>query len=203
MPDRFQSGRMEAFSDGVFAIAATLLVLEISVPDGGFGDLWGAIGDQWPSYVAYTTSFFTIGALWSVHHGLFRRLSYADATLMRLNLVLLWVVAFLPFPTMLMAEAMRREGDEAERAAVLFYGGTLLLISIVVTTMCAYVARRRSLLAEGVDAGELRQLNARTRPTPTFYGAILLLALLAPQVAVWGFLAIPLSAVLLPRPGPR
>ena len=72
---------MEAFSDGVFAIAATLLVLEISVPESGFADLWGAIGSEWPSYLAYTTSFFTIGGLWSVHHGLFRRISYADAGL--------------------------------------------------------------------------------------------------------------------------
>jgi uncharacterized membrane protein len=61
--DRFQSGRMEAFSDGVFAIATTLLVLEISIPEAGFDDLWGSIADQWASYLAYTTSFFTIGGL--------------------------------------------------------------------------------------------------------------------------------------------
>ena len=61
MPDRFSSGRLEAFSDGVFAIAATLLVLEIAVPESGYDDLWQTIRDQWPSYLAYTTSFFTIG----------------------------------------------------------------------------------------------------------------------------------------------
>jgi uncharacterized membrane protein len=74
MADRFESGRMEAFSDGVFAIAITLLVLEISVPDGAFDDLWRGLADQWPSYLAYATSFATIGGLWVAHHGLFRRL---------------------------------------------------------------------------------------------------------------------------------
>ena len=86
MPDRFSSSRLEAFSDGVFAIAATLLVLEISVPENGFDDLWQAIRDEWPSYLAYTTSFFTIAGLWAAHHGLFRRLETADGTIMRLNL---------------------------------------------------------------------------------------------------------------------
>jgi uncharacterized membrane protein len=85
MADRFESGRMEAFSDGVFAIAITLLVLDISVPARAFEDLWAGIADQWPSYLAYATSFFTIGGLWVVHHGLSRRLRYANVALMRLN----------------------------------------------------------------------------------------------------------------------
>lgn len=71
MADRFESGRIEAFSDAVFSIAATLLVLEIAVPEADFDDLWGGIADQWPSYLAYATSFLTIGALWLVHHALF------------------------------------------------------------------------------------------------------------------------------------
>ena len=62
---------MEAFSDGVFAIAITLLVLEISVPESGFEDLWKGIADQWPSYLAYATSFITIGGMWMAHHGVF------------------------------------------------------------------------------------------------------------------------------------
>jgi uncharacterized membrane protein len=118
MADRFSSSRLEAFSDGVISIAATLLVLEIAVPESGFDDLWQAIGDQWPSYLAYTTSFFTIGALWTAHHGLFRRLESADARMLHLNLLLLWVVAFLPFPTKLAAEALRHESEDPERAAV-------------------------------------------------------------------------------------
>jgi uncharacterized membrane protein len=68
---RFDTVRVEAFSDGVFAIAITLLVLEISIPPDGFKDLWRGIGDQWPSYLAYVTSFLTIGALWLAHPAIF------------------------------------------------------------------------------------------------------------------------------------
>jgi hypothetical protein len=104
---RFDTVRVEAFSDGVFAIAITLLVLEISIPPEAFKDLWRGIGDQWPSYLAYVTSFLTIGALWLAHHAIFRRLRFADIAVLRMNLVLLMVVAFLPFPTRLVAEALR------------------------------------------------------------------------------------------------
>ena len=204
MPDRFSSGRLEAFSDGVFAIAATLLVLEIGVPESGYDDLWQTIRDQWPSYLAYTTSFFTIGGLWTAHHGLFRRLAFADGTLMRLNLVLLWAVAFLPFPTSLTAEALRLESDAPERTAVLFYGATLLLISVLITAMTIYGARRHGLLKEGVQIEELNRLGARTKPAPPFYVAILILALLAPRAAVWMFLSVALTTVLVPdRPERR
>ncbi len=198
MAERFSSSRLEAFSDGVFAIAATLLVLEISVPESGFDDLWQAIRDEWPSYLAYTTSFFTIAGLWIAHHGLFRRVETADGTLMRLNILLLWVVAFLPFPTTLTAHALGRETDAPERTAVLFYGATLLVISVVITTMTIYAARRREVLKDGVTVDELRRVIRRTRPTPAFYAAILILALLAPRAAVWMFLVVAVTSALIP-----
>jgi uncharacterized membrane protein len=86
MEDRWDTGRTEAFSDGVFAIAITLLILEVSVPHSEFGNLWRGIAHQWPSYLAYATSFITIGAIWLVHHGIFRRLQYANSWVMRINL---------------------------------------------------------------------------------------------------------------------
>ena len=109
MSDRWGTGRIEAFSDGVFAIAITLLVLEISVPESDFEDLWKGIADQWPSYLGYATSFLTIGALWFIHHGIFRRLASADAMVMRLNILLLMLVSFLPFP-----DQARRRGDRPD-----------------------------------------------------------------------------------------
>src|SRR5919201_5345407 len=115
MGERFDSARMEAFSDGVFAIAITLLVLEISVPASAFDDLWRGIAKQWPSYLAYVTSFLTIGGLWLVHHAIFRRMRFADPTVLRTNLVLLLMVAFLPFPTRLVAETLTI--NHAERPA--------------------------------------------------------------------------------------
>jgi uncharacterized membrane protein len=186
---------LEAFSDGIFAIA---------VPERGFDDLWQAIRDEWPSYLAYTTSFFTIGVLWTAHHGLFRRLESADARILLLNLLLLWVVAFLPFPTTLTAEALRHESSDPERAAVLFYGGALLVISIVMTAMTLYAARRPGLLKEGVAPEELHELTQRIHPTVPFYGVILLLALVAPRAAVWLFLGLALASVIAPiRSGGR
>ncbi len=78
MSDRWSTSRLEAFSDGVFAIAITLLILEISVPESAFENLWKGIADQWPAYLAYATSFITIGVIWLLHHGIFRRLASAD-----------------------------------------------------------------------------------------------------------------------------
>ncbi len=115
MRDRWDTGRIEAFSDGVFSIAATLLVLETAVPEADFDHLWKG---QWPSYLSYATSFLTIGGLLLVHHVIFRRLRFADFNVTRLNLLLLMAVAFLPFPTKLVAEAIN-SSSSAERASVL------------------------------------------------------------------------------------
>ncbi len=193
MADRFESGRIEAFSDAVFSIAATLLVLEIAVPESGFDDLWQGIVDQWPSYLAYATSFLTIGALWLAHHALFRRSEYVDAVVVRINLLLLMAVAFLPFPTRLVAEAI--DATQAERAAVLFYGATLFAVSALFTVMGRYLVSRKELVVEG-RAEEIEALNARLAPSLGFYAAILALAVVAPAAAAFGFLAIALLAVL-------
>jgi TMEM175 potassium channel family protein len=194
--DTFDTGRLEAFSDGVFAIAITLLVLEITVPASAFDDLWRGIVHEWPSYLAYATSFWTIGGLWFIHHGIFRRLDLANIGMLRLNLLLLMVVSFLPFPTKLMAEALRE--PEAETTAVLFYGATLLVITAVVAALGRYAARRPALLAEGVAGADMLAAIARAEPSLGFYGIVLVLALLAPQVAAFGFLVIAVLAVLGP-----
>ncbi len=115
MGSRWDTGRTEAFSDGVFAFAITLLVLDIEVPASSFSHLWRGIADQWPSYLGYATSFLTVGGIWLVHHGIFRRVQYANRRVMQVNLVLLMAVAFLPFPTKLVAEAIR--DPSAERTA--------------------------------------------------------------------------------------
>ena len=194
--DRYDTGRIEAFSDGVFSIAATLLVLELSVPEADFNDLWKGIADQWPSYLSYATSFLTIGGIWLVHHAIFRRLRFADSTVTRLNLLLLMAVAFLPFPTKLVAEAI--DSTSAERTAVLFYGATLLVISLLVTAILRYAASRPDLIEEeGRD--QVVALAAQASPNLGFYVVVLALALLAPKVAAFGFLAIAVFAILRVR----
>ncbi len=197
MRDRWSTGRLEAFSDGVFAIAITLLVLEISVPESAFDDLWKGIAEQWPSYLAYVTSFVTIGGLWLGHHGIFRRLASADAVVMRLNILLLMFVSFLPFPTKLMAEAL--DATTSERAAVIFYGLVLLAISIVASLLWRYVAAHRDLLEPGVSEADVGAVTRLTTPSIGFYVGVVLLALLAPQVAAIGYLVIAVVGVFRQR----
>jgi len=86
---RWETGRTEAFSDGVFAIATTLLVLDLAVPESALHNLWHGIADQWPRYLGYATSFLTIGVIWLGHHAIFSRLRYVNDRVMRLNLLLL------------------------------------------------------------------------------------------------------------------
>jgi uncharacterized membrane protein len=193
MADRFESGRIEAFSDAVFSIAATLLVLEIAIPESGFDDLWGSIADQWPSYLAYVTSFLTIGALWLAHHSLFRRMLHADPIVVRINLLLLMVVAFLPFPTNLVAEAI--DTTHAERAAVAFYGATLFVVSALFGVLARYVISSDNLLHEGAE-DDVRRLVRRLTPSLGFYLVVLLLARVAPAAAAVGFLAVAVNGVV-------
>ena len=182
-----RTGRMEAFSDGVFAIAITLLVLEIGVPEGSGNDLWGALLDEWPSYLAYLVSFATIGAVWFAHSVITEALSGATSVLIRVNLLLLLVVAFLPFPTILLAEYVGE--PDAERIAVTIYGLNLLLASILVSTLWRY-ANRAGLVREDLTDGEVRALSSRLTPSLVSYAVVIVLGIFVPVVAVIGYLLI-------------
>jgi uncharacterized membrane protein len=197
MGDHWETGRMEAFSDGVFAIAITLLILEISVPESAFEDLWSGIAHEWPSYLAYVTSFLTIGGIWAAHHGIFRRLAYANQRLMLLNLLLLMAVSFLPFPTKLMAEAIHNE--DAARTAVIFYGGTLLVISLLLSALWGSVTLDRRVLQPKVTDDEIRAIALATTPNIGFYAAMIALAFIAPRVAIFGYLVIAIVALFRMR----
>jgi uncharacterized membrane protein len=196
MENRFETGRLEAFSDGVFAIAITLLVLEISVPEDDFDHLLSGIVDQWPSYLAYVTSFMTVGGLWILHHGILRRMRYADFWVVGVNLLLLLVVSFLPFPTKLVAEAIH--SASAERIAVIFYGGTLLVISLVVSALGRYVAGRSALLAEGVTRDDVLEVTSKGEPSLVFYAVLLASAVFVPQIAAFGLCALAILQIIVP-----
>jgi uncharacterized membrane protein len=194
---RWQTGRIEAFSDGVFAIAITLLVLDLRVPLREFDNLWLGIVHQWPSYLAYVTSFLTIGGIWLAHHGLFHRLRYVDNRVMRINLLLLMFASFLPYPTRLVAEAL--DSESAERAAVVFYGLTLLAISTLFGALWATVARNRDLLKRDVSDEEVRAILVAATPSIGFYVVATALAVLAPRIAAIGYLVIAVVGVLRVR----
>lgn len=145
--------RLEAFSDGVMAIAITLLVLEITVPAPNRA-LGPALVRLWPSYLAYVVSFLVIGAIWINHHAMFRQIVRADGVLLLLNVLHLMLIAFLPFPTAVLAEAFSRGSDEPVAAAL--YGGTLTAIGILVNAMWRYAAHGHRLLGAHISVDEAR-----------------------------------------------
>ncbi len=155
--------RLEAFSDGVIAIAITLLVLYIRVPvASGRVSLAHQLGAQWPSYAAYLTSFLTIGIIWINHHAMFRRLRAVDHTIMMLNMLLLLTIGVLPFTTALVAAYVKQGHGQHLAAAI--YSGSYLLMSIVFAATNRHILfakahlhrvqlaerERRSIIARGV-----------------------------------------------------
>ncbi|MGW1915943.1 TMEM175 family protein [Streptomyces sp. NPDC002076] len=155
-----ESGRVEAFSDGVFAIAITLLILDIKVPTtGDHGGLWHAIGTQWPSYAAYVVSFLVIGIMWVNHHQLFSYVAKVDRPLMFLNLLVLMVVAAVPWPTAMLAEYLR-EGA-ASHAAAAVYSLVMVAMALTFQALWWHLTRTGHLFDARVDTAAARATRAR------------------------------------------
>jgi len=154
--------RLEAFSDGVIAIAATLLVLNIDVPDPAHGELAHQLARQWPSYAAYAVSFITIGIIWINHHTMVSRLAAVDHSVLFFNLLLLLAIGLLPFTTALIADYLR-DGNGQHLAAAI-YAGSFLAMSIAFYAMQRHILRnRRHLLTEQFPEEQLRAIDRRNR----------------------------------------
>jgi uncharacterized membrane protein len=137
-----------SFSDAVFAITITLLVLEIKRP-GDYTNLLHALLVLWPSYLAYAVTFLFIGQVWANHHVMFDHIRAADRVVLLLNTLLLMVVAFLPFATSVLAGALR--DGHGERTAVVFYGIAFDVTALTFNAVWQY-ARRHGLLSQALDA---------------------------------------------------
>jgi uncharacterized membrane protein len=175
--------RLEAFSDGVFAIAVTLLVLDLGVPEPGSGGLGHELLAQWPSYAAYVISFLTIGIIWINHHAAFSRLRVVDHSILMWNLALLLTVSVLPFTTSLMATYLKEDSGEGLAAAV--YAGSLLLMGSVFVGTNRHILfnRRDSLKAPLSDAVARRTLHfAALGQLP--YLAAVILAFVSPYITL-------------------
>lgn len=178
--------RVEAFSDGVFAIAITLLVLEIKVPAGEHLG-WGLLR-LWPSYLAYAISFIVIGAIWINHHSIFEWITRADHGLLLLNTFHLMFIAFLPFSTAVLAEAFHaRAGREVATA---FYSGTLTSIGVLTTAMWWYAARHRELLHQDISHERARAIGRRFLVGPASYATATVLAFVNPWISIGMFVAL-------------
>jgi uncharacterized membrane protein len=173
--------RLETFSDGVFAIAATLLVLEFSVGTASGPRLGHALLELWPSYLAYVTSFLTIGIIWINHHYCVQTLARADRTLLFLNLLLLLTVGFLPFPTKLVAQYLRQPG---EQAAVYAYAATFVAMSIVYNAWWRYASSSRRLIRADVPHSAVRAISRAFNPGVPMYVLVLLVAFVSPLASV-------------------
>ncbi len=178
------TGRVEAFSDGVFAIAITLLILEIGVPHVGENQsLWHALRDLWPSYLVYVISFVVIGIMWVNHHNMFREITRSDHYLLVLNLLLLMCISFLPFPTAVIAAYMRDSPHE-RTIAVMFYGATFTAIAVAWNALWLYVSHGRRLIQPDVSDDRIRTRTRRNLMGPILYGLTVPLALLSAWISI-------------------
>lgn len=191
---RLPTNRFEAFSDGVFAIVITLLVLDLKVPEGT-EHLWRDLGRDWPAFLGYFVSFSFIGGAWIAHSTMTRFIRAADAPLLRLNLLLLLFVSFLPFTTSLVAAHL---DDAGERGAVVAFGLNLTLAALMVDLVIGYAARTPGLADDDVAEEELRAFERERRLALSLQAAATTVGLFLPLVAVVVFLAI--SVLLLVDP---
>jgi TMEM175 potassium channel family protein len=154
---RRDTTRVVAFSDGVFAISITLLVLEIRPPGDDENLLHGLLA-LWPSYLAYAVTFLFIGQVWVNHHVMFDHIRTADRTVLLLNTLLLMVVAFLPFATSVLADALR--SGHGQRTAVVFYGIAFDVTALTFNGVWQY-ARRHGLLSQALDPAGATAIGRR------------------------------------------
>jgi uncharacterized membrane protein len=187
--------RLEAFSDGVIAIAITLLVLEISVPDAPAGKLFDELLDSWASYAAFALSFVVIGIMWVSHHSMFERIARVDRGLLFSNLLLLLGIAFLPFPTALLAKYVEEGGSNASAAAAI-YSAVMALIGIAFIGLWVHLERHPELLVDGVDPALLRRSIHLSMVGPVVYGLSIGLAFVSPLacLVVYALMAVYFAA---------
>jgi uncharacterized membrane protein len=187
------TSRLETFSDGVFAVAITLLVLDLRVPDpGGLdGSLAHALGQEWPSYAAYAVSFLVIGIIWVNHHAVMDVIARASRQLALLNIVLLMTVVLIPFATALMAKYLRHDDPDAHFAAAV-YSAVMIAMGASFGSVWIYASRGTRLLVPGFSHEEIRRITIRfTSGTPLYVVALAVAFVSAPAcLALHGALAV-------------
>jgi uncharacterized membrane protein len=199
------TNRLNAFSDGVFAVAATLLVLEIKVPSaGGHASLGHQLLAQWPQYAAYVISFLTIGIIWINHHAMLSRLREADHTILVLNLILLLTIVLLPFATDLMATYLKQ--SQGEHLAAALYSGAFLLMSLAFSVLNRQILIVRThLLSGSLSDIQRRQILRRSLIGIAPYVLATALAALSPYVtlAICGAIAVYYALPIATDAGPQ
>jgi len=179
--------RLEAFADGIFAIAATLLTLNLAVTEGH--PLGHELLIIWPQYAAYAISFVTIGIIWINHHTVMHQIAHVDRTFLTLSVLFLAVIAFIPFPTRLLAQHIQ---DDGAQAAALLYGSTLTLTAVFFNVIWRYAAWGRRLLRHDAEEKAIQGISRSYALGPPIYLAATVVAFKSPvaSAALFGVLAI-------------
>jgi uncharacterized membrane protein len=185
-------GRLEAFTDGVFAIAATLLILHVTADAPGEG-LSRALTHAWPQYAAYALAFLMIGIWWVNHHAYMMVIDHVDRTLLFAHILFLVCIAFIPFPTSLVAEHFH---DRGLHAAVFVFGLTMTAAACAITFVWFYAAHGRRLIVENVDQRIVDRHSRDVRLGAPSMAAVTLLSLWNPYVALAIFSASALFYVI-------
>jgi uncharacterized membrane protein len=180
-----ETARLEAFSDGVFAIAITLLILEVKVPRAGAeGGLLRALLQLWPSYMGYVISFVTLGIMWANHHAIFTYICRTDRYFLLIHVFFLMCISFLPFPTAVLAEHLPH--PESRQTAVAAYSAALVVIALAYNAVWWYAVTGRRLLGAGADPVAIRSISRRYALGPISYAVSFALAF----VNVWASLSV-------------
>jgi uncharacterized membrane protein len=183
--DHLTTQRLEAFSDGVFSIAITLLVLELSIPESRSATpppLGSALLHLWPSYIGYVLSFITVGIYWANHHSIFRFYQRTDHAFNLLNLAFLMSISFLPFPTAVLSRYVMVPGQG--ETAVMFYAFGLVLPAACFLAMWTYASRRHQLIDRRLPQDFIRYLSRQYMASVLIYTTALIVARYAFRVGL-------------------
>jgi uncharacterized membrane protein len=191
--DDRDTGRTEAFSDGVLAVAITLLILDVHVPDVQTG-LLPALLKQWPTYLGYVTSFLVITIFWANHHDMFRHIYQVDYALLIINAFFLMCIAFIPFATALLTKYITSPTEQ--HTAAIVYGATLLLNGILFNSIWWYAVGKRRLVLRDLDAPAVQRLTRGYLFGLPFYALAIVLSLLNVELSLAFYILIDLMYVL-------
>lgn len=174
------TNRIEAFSDGVFAVAITLLVLNIQVPHVAASDLPAELFKLWPRLLVYAQSFVIVGIYWVAHHNSFHYIQWSDRTLLWLNIFLLLCIVFIPFPTAVLGEY------PGQQISVILYSATLVITGLVLQLLWWYVTSGLRLVDPDIDPRLVKRATRRNLMAPLIY----LVAIVVSFLSVWASLAV-------------
>jgi uncharacterized membrane protein len=188
------TGRITAFSDGVFSIAITLLVLNLRIPIVPSsklpGELLDQLGKQWPSLLSYLLSFVIIGIYWVAHHNMFHYIERSNRAFLWINILLLMCVAFIPFPAGLLGQY------PTQRISLIIYASSLILTNLMLSLLWWYATNNHRLVDQDIDPHFVRTVNRRNLTAPVVYLASIGLSFLSPLASLIIFFLFPLYYII-------